>query len=1277
MKKKFLTLITVLTVGALTACSGPELPIKSNEEGANSESEQIKLPNTMDEAINKLYELGRTKGFEITFATAGEDDEGNDILDSTTIGFKSDIFWVDEDSAYKKVDNTLELYEYNPTTEVYDFESAIQENEQLSFDYLIKTLTGSLYVGYQIAGDQSVGFISAEKDVKFLGRDAKEYTFSYASVEVQANVTLVFDNETGVTLKVAASAVTMTDASSAEYEVTSFKVGDAVRVPTLNKSSSGEQGGEGETANFSNIKLAYVSHTNANIYVDSTLSLFSDGSFELVFLQNGYAVIFIGTYTVNSDSTMANLVATSVYKEQSKEMTTVNENWSLTYSDGLYVLKVSETGLVNYVDSHEKPSHATIPGQGGQGEQGEKNRFVNHKFNCFRHNGATMYSESTLTLFEDGTFEFVFKDNNKLVVFIGVYTVNEADTIATLTVKKVYKEQSGSYSQVSQTWTFVYNTADYYTLTINASTAPDYEISNGQPVHADIPSEGGQGGQTTPDNSEVTAQVWANLITDGGLCTKDSNFTAIVSTSDNEKGFAKYELDKAKVHYVYVDASGTNDQYYVYNDDGMTRTYYYQDNYGAWQMGSGYASIEDLNNSLGILPIPFDKVMFSPTAKAYTTAKWEDVYGIAYTNIMVKFEDGVLKQIHYTDSINIYHEINFSKYGTTSVTLPELGGGDYPTQAQLNDLVRNRVYIYDSALDNSQEYAYASKFNEFFNGNTISFFTDDSFELTYERVANFETGEIVNNKTTFIGTYQVKEDTDKKGYNSIQLSVNKLVVDGYLIQDNIGETLSIRITPNENKVTIWEYDQDIVTYYHKSESLTPTHITYSTEQPPVESKWPAAAIAEELAKLNLNVTLPAPKTADEKISSVNYAANNGALNITVTFVDEISCVTEFVNYIGSDNTDFTIDYNKSDTENFKYVYLTADKLITLTLILDQDNQKMSIIVDNNNATVYPREAIAQYFIDKEVGDSLPYLAMDNVMYDFNSTVGYLSFAPIGENTVANIKENIISVLSNSNFKVIYMADSDNVLQPLYVAPEFKYAVMIIDSPYEDGAVWAYISTDVDSIKDLYSFAYPTAAINESIPAGLRDNLPSFDFNGFVYAYVDNGESHDLHVNVQPDASASKILEVYQERLEAAGYILNEGVYTSANGEVKITLENKEDKIIIVNIAFNVEDETITYTLIKDNDWDILADDAKIYAYVWNNKGEYQWIELNAEEGGSFNLEISSTWVGCKIVRFSPDSEIGWKNGPNGEVNPDVTIWNETGDIVLNGKTGEIHFTLLG
>lgn len=102
MKKNFLTLITVLTVGALTACSGPELPIKSNEESASSESEQINLPNTMDEAINKLYELGRTKGFEITFATAGEDDEGNDILDSTTIGFKSDVFWVDEDSAYKK-----------------------------------------------------------------------------------------------------------------------------------------------------------------------------------------------------------------------------------------------------------------------------------------------------------------------------------------------------------------------------------------------------------------------------------------------------------------------------------------------------------------------------------------------------------------------------------------------------------------------------------------------------------------------------------------------------------------------------------------------------------------------------------------------------------------------------------------------------------------------------------------------------------------------------------------------------------------------------------------------------------------------------------------------------------------------------------------------------------------------------------------------------------------------------------------------------------------------
>ena len=99
---------------------------------------------------------------------------------------------------------------------------------------------------------------------------------------------------------------------------------------------------------------------------------------------------------------------------------------------------------------------------------------------------------------------------------------------------------------------------------------------------------------------------------------------------------------------------------------------------GVWVTRKGYTGIGSLNNSFGLLPIPFSAVMFSVTAKAYTTAKWTNNYGEEYTNIMFKFNNGYLTDLHFTDKNGIYHETSFSKYGTTTVTLPEVGSAYTP-----------------------------------------------------------------------------------------------------------------------------------------------------------------------------------------------------------------------------------------------------------------------------------------------------------------------------------------------------------------------------------------------------------------------------------------------------------------------------------------------------------------------------------------------------------------------------------------------------------------------
>ena len=1290
MKKRFLTFLSLLLATCLVGCTDlPSFVSSAGEDDSSENNSEVNLPNTIDESVNKLMNLGKTKGFEITFVADSDDEGENSGPESETVGLKNDIFWIKEESAYKKDGTNIEVYNYDAATQKYEYESSIAETEQLSLDYLIKNFTASFYIGYEIVSNPQVGTLVSEHATTFIGRPAKEYVYQYKGLEGQADINIVFDDETGITLKINAAASTVDGQSGfAVFEITSFKVGDAVTLPVLNKDNGGQgqQGGEGEAANFSNIKLAYVSNTNANIYVGSSLSLFRDGSFELSFLDNGSLTVMIGKYTVNSDSTMATLVVEKVYKEKGKEYIQMSQTWTLTYAGGLYALAVSSTGIVNFTDAHEQPVHADIPnegGQGGQGEQGETSRFVNHKFDCFRHNGATLYNESSLTLFQDGTFEFVFKDSNKLVVFIGVYDVNEADTVATLTVQKVYKEQSNSYTKVNQTWTFTYNTADYYTLTMNASTAPDYEISNGQPMHADIPDDPNQGGTNPEDERfQVTSAIWNSMIVEKDVVRMDSNFAVRETASDNTVGYTLYEFDNGKVHYYYKDAYGSADQYseFISNIKGYS---YYQDNYAAWVKTEIYTGIGSYNNSIGILSIPFEKMTYSSANHAYILREWQDPNGATdyWYNISISFDNGKLQKISY-EHWNIRYEFEFYGYGTTTVTMPQEGGGNHPTAEQLNDLVRNKVYVYDSALDNTGSYAYSSKFNEFFSGNQISFFTDNSFELTYQRVVNYPTGETANNVYVFIGTYQVQEDSYLRGYNSIYLTVNKVVIDGVLAQDNISEVINVRITPNENKVTVWEYDGDFATYYAKSESLTPTHITYTEPVTPPNpgAKWPAEDIASKLATLGINVTLPSPYNSDDKIVSVTNVIDGESLKIVITFSAAMDAITEMVSYISADNATFAIDYNLCDFDNMVYVYLNTTKDVMLSISYSESAMATTIIVSKKTADPYPNEAIVNYLRTNYGSANLPSLEVNNASYSF-SDAGYLVITPLENNTVAAVIADVENALINANFPVVYLPGSTGELTTVYLEPSVAFEVMVMDSPMGDGTVWVVFMSGSE-FADVYSATYPEAKIAELYIEGMTDTLPSLAVDGAVYLLGAADEGYELFINMQPNSSASKQARAIQERLLSAGFVLGEdGVYKSANGEITLSISSVDDKVIDVLFQFSYEEpepqepQEVTYNLICDNDWDITVDDAQVYAYVWDAEGNYEWILLEKNDEGTFTLETVDTWIGVKIVRFSDDSEIDWKYGGDGSVNEYVNIWNESGDIVLNGQSGDIHFSV--
>ena len=188
---------------------------------------------------------------------------------------------------------------------------------------------------------------------------------------------------------------------------------------------------------------------------------------------------------------------------------------------------------------------------------------------------------------------------------------------------------------------------------------------------------------------------------------------------------------------------------------------------------------------------------------------------------------------------------------------------------------------------------------------------------------------------------------------------------------------------------------------------------------------------------------------------------------------------------------------------------------------------------------------------------------------------------------------------------------------------------------------------------------------------------------------EDGDGFQLQINLQPGMEAANILSNLTTRIGRAGYLFDEDDegYHSANNQIVIYINNIDNKMLEIQVRFIEEEEppveeeeNVTYTFICDNtNFDITSDDARIFLYVWDAEGNVDWIELYYEESGQnqkeFEVEISNKWIGCQVVRFAPDSEIAWK--PSDEEST-VTIWNRTSereDVSLDGKGGEVHFTL--
>ena len=1201
MKKKFLFFVSLLLTGSLVACSGPggdasgsadnggggNVSSSANNGGGDSSNnggDSIVLPNSAEQAKNNFLQLALTQGFEITFKTSGA--EADDGQDEMTVGYKNFVLWAKESSAFKKVSSNIEVYEYVASSRSYEFKYEIPEST-FSMNDELGRLTAAFYIGYEFVTSQPAGYISSEKSVTYNGRAATEYTYSYRGLEGAANVKLVFDNETGITLNISGSASSADGSySSGVFEVTSFKTGNAVTIPTLVKNSGGQQGGEGGG-------------------------------------QGG---------------------------QQGGE----GEGGGQGQGEG-----------------------------GGQGEQGETSKFVNKLFNYVSNQNYNIFVGSKLALFQDGTFELSFTDGGALVVYLGDYDINETDTIATLNVTKVYKAKMGQYNQMSQSWSFKFINNEYV-LEISASSTVTYAASNDQPMRQDIPDDPNGGAGQDDKKYVVTQAQWEAIVLGDNMVNMQSNFTARVPYLYDTTGsiYTTFEFDNGKVHVVTAGSGFTTEQYYQFtsNESGYL---YAQDSYDAWVKQQAPRYLNSFNDEMGLLPVPFSSVSYSSELHCYSCSTWVDrSSGTAdtYSAIRFYFENGNLIKMTYNHWSTNYQHV-FSNYGLTSVTIPQEGGGNHPTQDQLDALVSNNVYVYNGALDMDQKYN-DTQLNGFFAGNKVSFFADKSFEIVKNRVVNYQTGETSEHVYVAIGEYKVEEATaTKPDDNYIVLDIKKLVIDGVLEQDNIFESVRIRVTPKEDKVTILEddYNAEIYTYYKKDASLTPTHVQYTEKPdnpPQPESKWPAEDIAAKLQQLGFNTTVPAlPSDYDPFVSKVDVdvSEDNSELRIVVTSDNANYASVVFAYYYSSYYGNWTLDTTKTDfgeeTGSKLIVFVSSDADLLVKLYYEDGATEFKLTVSKNLPDPFPAEDIATFFRKYEINATFPDLQMDNVTFhSFKDEGNYFTFKmrPLGDNTIAAIMQAVHDLLLRGGLKVFYASDDDGTLYAQYVDADLQYSVFFVELA---GDVYFNVSVLQDYEKEDYAMSYPEKFMSDIVPAGVRDQLPSFAVDGATYMGFEDYDCYSLLISMQSGMSANRSIRTLKERLTSAGFTPNEEgtSYVSLREQIIVSISAIDDKLITIEIQFIYEEQYVEYTLISDDGWNFNNDEAQVCVYLWDNKGNYYWelVEFD-EENHTITLNISDCWVGCKVVRFASEVEdFDWNQH----------IHSESDDITLDGQGGEIHFTV--
>ena len=1243
MKRKLGSLFFALALSfGMTACSIPT-------PGGNN-NDKVEMAMTEEEAMAKLKQLGLDQGFEIKIET--KDEEG--VVGNMTLGYKEDVFWLD-DNALKKVDGKVEVYDL--VEGVYVYQESVEDKGY--FDNIINTYIGVLYTAYQFAD-----LYSSSKSTTFLGRPATEYTYKATVLTASAEWKYIVDNETGITLAFSAKATAEGETGTATYEVKSIKIGNQVTVPTLVK-NGGQDNPPGP---------------GPDIPVDPTIAL----KFTKAQAQN-------------------NILALA-------------ERGILMTVEGMDDGEMVQKSMGYKDDVLWTPDYAF-----------KQNGDMLEMYNYDAENGYVFYVETEMAGGVQLTFVSAIEEFLSIYEFAGSFVSVEEAVYYNLNeptnVYVVLDSDGSQYKYIVSDVTGM--VCAVYALDANGREQLIMQIVNmvtGDGVR--VPTLIRNGGQTTPDHPANYTDYAIRIIRNGEEL--DPIPMALVDGKTDEycalavplKADDLFEIHMAGDDWRSIESlkisqfSGDNfDQIPSLGNFIRSKNSQYVDIYvgvnadveGTYAGKSIWIQAADGQGQGGDPVVTPDYVIHH----GKPGFEWSDVQ-------MSLFEDGkqyIAKNVELeTGECFVIHMAGDDWRGVSDLKDTDLMNHCFTSYAPDSNDVRvviSGTYDFYIMIDKTEGKTIYAEFSDeqgggqqvqtpdyvIHRGREGEAWTNVQMALTegqdeyYIQGIEFQAGDCF--------AIHMSGD-DWRGYQNLK--------DSEFIKNNFGlksEGDKAIVVKNAGS-----YDIYVTIAQNGGKSIW---IEAHGGQQQQNDYWPEEEIAAALLRCEISGVVPEPTTSASMTQMASVAVpGDGTLEvvITMTYKDAATAYSASGSYLlqlFGEECGFEPVLGQTGNDAFISMFKGEMQIDVYSVSYDEETGKgpnyFSIVVKTYADAGYPSEAIAA-FLEANEYYALPSLENTSVAsFQFVVNEEFDGYATLvmkcaEDESVEEVIAEQQSLILNEGYLRGYHVEGDYLFDVL-IAPDFSS--MLVWNSFEDGV---YFSISIGSTDGYFTPEYPTAAIEDYAVEGITEEVPELSIGTCVYEFVPEDAGYAIGISMQDEMTVEAVMS------DLAGQLKNvleyqtedDTTFVSPEGQITITLESYEDKIVYIHFAFEgMETEQIEYSLFDYETW-LLNDDAAIYAWVWGgNYGEGQWVRCDTYTGDDgegtpvvfIYLSVDDSATGCILVRFNPVVENDFEDlntVGNAFINDENEnyarmsryVWNKMGyDIDLDPDYSEyyieIHF----